>query len=394
MRHTFTAFACGAMLLLAGSVNAQQQSQSSSASPLQQQNPPASAQQTPRASSQSDQNATQRSGSARSSSASDAHSGSSVHSQVQSHQSSQTTVQSRQSLPQGESGLPGGVYRVSELMGLDVRNASNDDLGEIKDVVIDAQGGCIRYVALSSGGFLGIGDKLLAVPWQTFRIQREGDRDMFLVLNVDKQVLESAPSFDNDNWPNFADATWTRRIDSHYGVESQRMERQAMRPFDDSRSDSTLDGRSSTSPSIDGARDADSSLPQSNERMQREGQLKRDADDLNRSAQPGSSNRSPSTDSRLDSTPQPSDTPRRSDANRPSSSTPGNSSVNPSATNPAAPSSSSSSAPGASGNSSAGSSSNAGSSNPAPAASGSSSSGSSAGGSNSSSSNTSGSNSR
>lgn len=385
MRHTFTAFACGAMLLLAGSVSAQQQSQSSSASQLQQQNPPASAQQTPRASSQSDQNATQRSGSARSSSASDAHSGSSVHSQVQSHQSSQTTVESRQSLPQGDSGLPGGVYRVSELMGLDVRNASNDDLGEIKDVVIDAQGGCIRYVALSSGGFLGIGDKLLAVPWQTFRIQREGDRDMFLVLNVDKQVLESAPSFDNDNWPNFADATWTRRIDSHYGIESQRMERQAMRPLDDSRSDSTFDGRSSTSPSIDGARDADSSLPQTNERMQREGELNREPDDLNRSR---------STDSRPDSTPQPSDTPRRSDANRPSSSTPGSSSANPSATNPAAPSSSSSSAQGTSGSSSAGNSSNAGSSNPAPAASGSSSSGASAGGSNSSSSNTSGSNSR
>lgn len=383
MRHTFTAFACGAMLLLAGSVNAQQQSQSSSASQLQHQNPPASAQQAPRASSQSEHNAAPRSGSAHAGSV-DAHSGSAVNSQVQSHQSSQTTVESRQSLPQGDSGLPGGVYRVSELIGLDVRNASNDDLGEIKDVVIDAQGGCIRYVALSSGGFLGIGDKLLAVPWQTFRIQREGDRDMFLVLNVDKQVLESAPSFDNDNWPNFADATWTRRIDTHYGVESQRMERQAMRPLDGTRSDSTLDGRSSTSPSIDGAGDADSSLPQRNERMQREGQLNRDADDLNRSSQPGALNRSPTTDSRPDSTPQPSDTPQRSDANRPSSSAPSSNSVNPSASNPSARSSSPSSTPGASSSSSAGGSSSAGSNNPAPAASGSS----------NSSSNTSGSSSR
>src|SRR5690606_1504169 len=58
----------------------------------------------------------------------------------------------------------GSAIRISELMGLQVRNHQAEDLGNIEDVVIDSKTGQVRYVAVSMGGFLGIGDSLFAVP--------------------------------------------------------------------------------------------------------------------------------------------------------------------------------------------------------------------------------------
>ena len=44
-------------------------------------------------------------------------------------------------------------------------NAKNEDLGKIEDVVVDAGSGRIAYAVLSFGGFLGMGDKYFAIPW-------------------------------------------------------------------------------------------------------------------------------------------------------------------------------------------------------------------------------------
>ncbi|WP_432540242.1 PRC-barrel domain-containing protein, partial [Kineococcus sp. SYSU DK024] len=58
-----------------------------------------------------------------------------------------------------------------ELMGADtlegdrVVNTRGEDLGKITDNMLDVQRGRIAYAVLSVGGFLGIGDKLFAVPW-------------------------------------------------------------------------------------------------------------------------------------------------------------------------------------------------------------------------------------
>src|SRR5688500_12772578 len=52
--------------------------------------------------------------------------------------------------------------RASDIIGMDVRNTANEDLGEIADVVID-DGKTIRAIVLDVGGFLGIGERRVAV---------------------------------------------------------------------------------------------------------------------------------------------------------------------------------------------------------------------------------------
>jgi sporulation protein YlmC with PRC-barrel domain len=95
-----------------------------------------------------------------------------------------------------------------------VRNRYGDDLGSIKDVMIDLPNGRVAYAVLSFGGFLGIGNKLFAVPWEMLTVDE--DRQC-LVLDIDKKTLENAPGFDKDNWPDMSDAAWGNQVYSYYG---------------------------------------------------------------------------------------------------------------------------------------------------------------------------------
>lgn len=71
-----------------------------------------------------------------------------------------------------------------------------NDIGEVNDVVLDWNGGT-KAVVLGIGGFLGIGEKDVAVDMGSLRKVREADDagDWFLVVNASKATLESAPTY-------------------------------------------------------------------------------------------------------------------------------------------------------------------------------------------------------
>jgi sporulation protein YlmC with PRC-barrel domain len=97
-----------------------------------------------------------------------------------------------------------------------VKNAAGEDLGKIEDLMVDVNSGRIAYAVLSFGGFLKVGNKLFAIPWQALRLDTVNKQ---FVLGVDKSVLERAPGFDKDNWPDMADPTFGNSIYSHYGYK-------------------------------------------------------------------------------------------------------------------------------------------------------------------------------
>jgi sporulation protein YlmC with PRC-barrel domain len=115
------------------------------------------------------------------------------------------------------------VLRAYDVMGMNVRNAQGEKLGDIKDLMIDlGRHPRVRYAALDFGGFLGIGDKLFAVPWQAFKLRHDAkDNDRaFLELDATKESLKNAPGFDKNNWPNFADNRWADEVHKHYRVST------------------------------------------------------------------------------------------------------------------------------------------------------------------------------
>jgi sporulation protein YlmC with PRC-barrel domain len=107
------------------------------------------------------------------------------------------------------------VVSASTVSGNQVQNLAGDKLGKIEDIMLDDASATIAYAVLSFGGFMGMGDKLFAVPWNALTLI-EGE-DYFL-LDVDEEVLENAPGFDKDNWPDFADRRWGADIHTHYGT--------------------------------------------------------------------------------------------------------------------------------------------------------------------------------
>ncbi len=104
--------------------------------------------------------------------------------------------------------------RASKLIGTDVRNTQNENLGEIKDLVVDVNSGRVHYAVLSFGGFLGVGDKLFAYPVSVFTPATDGDK---LLLNVDKAKLKAAPGFESKRYPEWNDAKYSGEVDRYFG---------------------------------------------------------------------------------------------------------------------------------------------------------------------------------
>ena len=112
--------------------------------------------------------------------------------------------------------LPWHLMKGSKFIGSDVENPQGQNLGDVKDVVIDRASGRIVYAVVSFGGFLGMGEKLFAVPWGAFS-QPDPNKDK-LVLAVDKERLKNAPGFDDHNWPQMASREWVTSLYSYYNV--------------------------------------------------------------------------------------------------------------------------------------------------------------------------------
>lgn len=107
------------------------------------------------------------------------------------------------------------IMGADTLVGNDVCNQQGEDLGDIKEIMLDMHNGKVGYAVLSFGGFLGMGEKFFAVPWDALTLDTENKR---FVLNVEKDRLKDAPGFDKDHWPNMADQVWAKKIHSYYGT--------------------------------------------------------------------------------------------------------------------------------------------------------------------------------
>ncbi len=84
----------------------------------------------------------------------------------------------------------------STLLGTSVYNGENQSLGEINDILFDADGQ-LRTVVIGVGGFLGIAERDVAVPWKALGVSRDENQDLMLRLDVSREQLENAPEFES-----------------------------------------------------------------------------------------------------------------------------------------------------------------------------------------------------
>lgn len=111
------------------------------------------------------------------------------------------------------------LMRADIVIGAEIRNTKDEKLGEIEDIVIDPEKRMVAYVLASRGGFLGFGEKLTAIPWNTLRAT--ADHEIY-VLDVPQAALESAPTVDQRTFAQTADQEWRRKLDQFWTKTMQR----------------------------------------------------------------------------------------------------------------------------------------------------------------------------
>lgn len=102
------------------------------------------------------------------------------------------------------------------LLDNDVVNTQDENLGDIKEIMLDRHSGRLSYAVQLFCGFLGLGEKLFAVPWSALKLDTGNKRS---VLDASKDRLESAPGFDKDAWPNMAGPAWEQVVHDFYGTQ-------------------------------------------------------------------------------------------------------------------------------------------------------------------------------
>jgi hypothetical protein len=98
--------------------------------------------------------------------------------------------------------------------GTAVYNTAGDKLGTVHDVLLDRLSGKAEYAVMSFGGFLGIGSHHYPLPWATLTYD-EGHGGY--VADIDRSLLEGAPSFDPDDISAWEDPTYGRQLSDYYG---------------------------------------------------------------------------------------------------------------------------------------------------------------------------------
>jgi hypothetical protein len=104
--------------------------------------------------------------------------------------------------------------RVSDILKTTVENRHGEKLGTVQDLMVGADG-CLKYAILSHGGFLGMGDVLIPIPFNALETNVQKGT---AVLDMDKQTLEKALNFETKTWPDFTAAEWEEKIDRYFAA--------------------------------------------------------------------------------------------------------------------------------------------------------------------------------
>lgn len=111
----------------------------------------------------------------------------------------------------------GPLVRATQLIGKALQNPQNQRIGNIENLVIDIASGKVNYAVAATGGVMGVGEKLHAIPWQALNYSTNRQA---LMLDANKEKLETAPSFERDHWPDMSAPSWQGQVDRYYSIQT------------------------------------------------------------------------------------------------------------------------------------------------------------------------------
>jgi sporulation protein YlmC with PRC-barrel domain len=109
---------------------------------------------------------------------------------------------------------PVKILTATSIIGDGIENLQGEHLGKIKDIMLDIHQGHIIYIVIQYGGFLGIGEKLFAIPVQAIELDQVKQK---FILDIDKELFEKAPGFDQHHWPATNSHDYFQGVGSFWG---------------------------------------------------------------------------------------------------------------------------------------------------------------------------------
>ena len=109
--------------------------------------------------------------------------------------------------------------RTSEMIGREVVNERRETIGTVEDMIIGLEGR-LQYLIVARGGVLGIGERLVAVPFDA--VEQTGGDEADLMLPRGRELLADAPSFDPvEVWPDFSDPEYRNELQRYFGTRGK-----------------------------------------------------------------------------------------------------------------------------------------------------------------------------
>ena len=106
--------------------------------------------------------------------------------------------------------------KASDLMGMSVKNNQGEKLGKVEDLAVDLESGRIVEAIISTGGYMGKGKSLTAVPPEVLH-QDVGHK--ILRLDVSGEKLAAAPRFDSAHWNQCTQSNRVTDVYGYYGIQ-------------------------------------------------------------------------------------------------------------------------------------------------------------------------------
>jgi sporulation protein YlmC with PRC-barrel domain len=99
----------------------------------------------------------------------------------------------------------------ASLCGWMVVDRSGETVGSIADLMLDLDCGRVAYAVVASGGFVGVGEKIFAVPWSALK-----SVGRHFVLQASRTALDSGPALDPEHWPAKPAKWWHEQVHAHF----------------------------------------------------------------------------------------------------------------------------------------------------------------------------------
>ena len=95
--------------------------------------------------------------------------------------------------------IPSGELKAEELIGTKVYGANDENIGEISDIIL-SQDGKVDSFVLDVGGFLGMGEKPVAIGFDKLAFMTDKDGNKYLYTKFTKEQLEAQPAYDKGTY--------------------------------------------------------------------------------------------------------------------------------------------------------------------------------------------------